>query len=126
MSKRQVYIAISCLVTFVAISHYSCMKDKGRIPREIATQSFCDSLNVKYSTHIQSMMVTQCATTGCHDGSGSAPLDLNNYADLKTFYDFGTLKSRVIDLKDMPPAGPLPDSLIQKLKCWMDAGAQNN
>ncbi|TAL58579.1 MAG: hypothetical protein EPN85_11370 [Bacteroidetes bacterium] len=71
-------------------------------------------------------MKTYCTTTNCHDGSGGAPLDLNNYADIKIFFDNGQLKSRVIDLKNMPPSAPLPDSLINKLNCWIGNGAKNN
>lgn len=125
MRKKEAFLAISCMVVLLSVSYYSCTKDVARLPF-IVPQSFCDSLNVKYSTDIKPIMLANCATTGCHDGSGGAPLDLNTYADLKTFSDNGLLKSRVFDMKDMPPTGPLADSLLQKLKCWMDAGAQNN
>lgn len=106
----------------VAISHYSCVKEEGRL--EIVSP--CDSVNSKYSEVILPMMQANCAISGCHDGTGGAPGDFGTYADVKAVADNGKLADRVIVLKNMPPAGPLPDSLILKLNCWLGKGAQNN
>jgi len=40
----------------------------------------------------------------------------------------GALKARVIDGVPgfMPAAGRLPDDKIEKIKCWLNAGAPNN
>ena len=123
MNKKRLFLAVSCLLVLIAISYYSCIKEVA----PLQTVSPCDKVNSKYSAVIlPTIMQTYCATINCHDGSGGAPLDLNNYADVKIFFDNGQLKSRVIDLKDMPPTAPLPDSLIKKLSCWMGKGAQNN
>jgi hypothetical protein len=130
MSKKQVFFSLPVLGVLLAISIFSCVKDEGRLAKPVnpaTAQTLCDSLNVKYSTVIQPMMVSNCATIGCHDGfGGSGPGDLNTYATLQAMYINGTLNNRVIVLKDMPSTGPLPDSLIQRLQCWMDAGAPNN
>lgn len=123
-SKPLVFLAVFC-VFYLLLFSSSCVKETGRLPRPLS-QQYCDTTDTRYSTVIKPMMQTHCATVNCHDGSGGAPLDLNKYDDLKLFYDFGTLKSRVVDLKDMPPSAPLPDSLIQKLQCWIGKGAQNN
>ena len=125
MSKKHAFLGVFCVMIFISISHYSCIKDKGEQP-EAVSQSLCDSLNVTYMTVIKPMVVNNCATLNCHDGSGGAPLDLNTYVDLKTFFDNGQLKDRVFTKKDMPQTGPLPDSLLQKLQCWMNDGAPNN
>lgn len=122
--KIPLFLVVPCMV-FLCVFYTACIKETARLPVTVP-KSFCDSLDVKYSADIIDIMQLNCAISGCHDGSGGAPLDLNIYADLKTYVDNGMLQSRVIDLKDMPPSGPLPDSLIQKLKCWVDAGAPNN
>lgn len=116
------------IIAGMAISYYSCVKDVARIPQPL-NQSYCDTTDTRFSTAILPMMQTHCATGNlCHDGSAGAsgPLNLNLYDDVKYFYDFGQMQDRVIDKKNMPPSAPLPDSLIQKLKCWMGKGAQNN
>lgn len=123
MNKKHVFLAAPSMLVLMAISYYSCVKDQG-----VVKKTLCDSL-ITYSTVIKPIIVTNCAqTSNCHDGSGiSAPLDLNTYADLKTFFDNGQLKSRVFTLKDMPPSpAVLPDSLLKKINCWMNSGAPNN
>jgi len=99
--------------------HFSCSKDVGRVK-----SSLCDSLDVKYSVDIAPIMIN-CSTPGCHDGT-SAPGNFTTYAGVKAKVDEGKMKSRVLIIKDMPPAGPLPDSLLQKLDCWIKNGAPNN
>ena len=125
MGKKQAFLGGICLMFIGAISYYSCVKDQARLTAPV-NPSYCAVTNTKFGAVIQPMMQTYCATLGCHDGAGGAPLNLNLYDDVKLFYDLGVLKNRVIDLKDMPPAGPLPDTLIKKLTCWMGKGAQNN
>lgn len=125
MRKMRSFLILSCFVTLGSITWYSCVKDVAKIAAPLS-QAYCDTTDHRYSTVILPMMQAHCATPGCHDGSGGAPLNLNNYDELKIFYDNGTLQQRVITLKDMPPAAPLPDSLIRKLSCWMDDGAPNN
>lgn len=128
MSKKRLFLMLPGLMVIMAISYYSCVKDLARLPVPL-NQSYCDTTDTRFSTVILPMMQTHCATTSaCHDGSpgASGPLDMNKYDDIKYFYDFGLLQSRVFDLKDMPPSAPLPDSLLKKLQCWMGKGAQNN
>lgn len=124
LMKKRSWIPISCLLTLAAILMYSCVKDVGRVQVPLSP-GLCDSLNVKYSTDIQQIMATRCATSGCHDGgSFSTSPALNSYVSVSANAD--KVEARAVIQKDMPPTGPLPDSLIQKLKCWLDAGAPNN
>ncbi len=126
MSKKQLFLAVFSMMALL-VSHYSCVKDQGKLPGAVS-QSLCDSMNVKYSTVIQPMMVTYCAMSNCHDAIGSAPGNLNMYADLKAMIDNQQFKSRVFTIKDMPQAPnlPLADSLLQKIQCWLAAGALND
>ena len=130
MSKKQVFFSLTLVLILTAVSVISCVKDVASLPppdAPLVTQTLCDSLNAKYSTVINPMVVANCAYSGCHDATGfNAPGDLNTYQGLKDIFDNGQLKSRVFTLKDMPSTGPLPDSLLQKLKCWMDDNAPNN
>lgn len=85
----------------------------------------CDSLSVKFATDITPIIQVNCAITGCHDGT-SAPGNFTTYAGIKAKVDDGKLRSRVLTIKDMPPVGPLPDSSLQKIECWINDGAPNN
>jgi len=106
----------------------SCTYDKSDEPQP----EVCDSLNVSYSTDIMPIIMLNCAISfACHVKGGSAPGDFMIYADLKAKADNGTLKNRVVVLKDMPPIysnGPtsLADSSIQKIDCWIKDGAPQN
>jgi hypothetical protein len=129
MNKKKAFLSITCIMTLVSILYYSCVKDKGELPVAVS-QSYCDSVNTKFSSAQLPMFQTYCAISGCHDGSTgtTAPWNYNTYTDIKKVADNGQLRNRVIVLKDMPPAGypSLPDSSIKKLNCWLNKGAQNN
>jgi len=111
------------LLFILLIQIISCKKDKGKIP--ITSQSFCDSLQVKYSVHIQPVIQSQCAISGCHT-SGASMGDFTTYSGVKAKVDNGSFENRVLTLSNMPPVGPLPDSTKKKIDCWLKAGAPNN
>ena len=82
-----------------------------------------------YAKNIQSIMQVHCTITGCHVAGNSAPpTDLTTYAGVKADAINGLLKARVIDGNPsfMPNPGGIPDSLKNKIQCWLDAGAPNN
>jgi hypothetical protein len=123
--KHVISIVVSFLLAIV-IFNYSCTKDKGPLKKAPATK--CDSLNIKYSTTIAHMMQTYCATSGCHEPAGSGSGDFTGYAGVKSKVNNGSMTKRVINPvpRDMPPSGPLPEALIEKLDCWIKSGAPNN
>lgn len=76
-----------------------------------------------WSAEIQSIINSNCAVSGCHNGSQSPNLSSlsgvqNNKASIKT---------RTAS-KSMPPSGRpgLSDEQIKKIACWVDDGAKNN
>lgn len=127
MRKTSISVFFS-VVTFTAVTLVSCLKEIGPMQRTqpVTTPSFCDSLNVKYSTDIGPIMQTNCALSGCHDASMSAPGNFNNYTDVQTIALNGKLWNRINTVGDMPPAGKLPNSELQKIDCWIQKGAPNN
>jgi hypothetical protein len=86
----------------------------------------CDT--VTYAKSIQPIIQTQCAIQGCHVSGGSGPTNFSTYAGVKLDVDNGNLKKRMIDGNPsiMPASGKLPDAMINKVQCWLDAGAPNN
>jgi len=124
MNKKSILYAITFLLIVIAVSFFSCVKDIGPLPVPKSV-TFCDSLNMKWSTDIQPIIQANCAISGCHS-AGAYIGDFTAYAGVKAKADNGSLNNRVIIQKNMPPSGPLPDSLIQKIDCWIQKGAQNN
>jgi hypothetical protein len=105
----------------------SCTKDIGPDPALIPkTVNICDS--VKFSTTIKPIIDANCATSGCHEPGGSGPGDFTSFADISLKVQNGSFKARVIDGVPgfMPATGRLPQADIDKITCWLNAGAPNN
>ncbi len=101
----------------------SCTKDKGKEPSSAPPSvKLCDTL--KYSEDIKPLVNKNCALSGCHNAG--ADLDWTVYDKLKVRADNGKIKTRVIDQGSMPPSGKLPQSELDMIQCWLDAGAPNN
>jgi hypothetical protein len=86
----------------------------------ICNPTECDTLNVKYTTHIAPLMNTFCL--GCHNNANkSGNVNLDNYADVKTNTQVGKLICTITanGCAIMPKGGPsLSDCNIQKIKIW--------
>ena len=125
MKQSQIFFSIICLLILFAVSYYSCTKDKGFVP--ITDDRMCDSLNIKYSSDIQPIIQTYCATSAsCHDaGSSNA---YTTYDAVKARADDHSLRKRALygDPSFMPPSGLLPKLMRQKIDCWLKDGAPNN
>lgn len=106
----------------------SCVREQGPLPKKIS-KTLCDSLNVKFATDINPIIQMQCVSGGCHEaGGGTSGYDLSDYTNLKPYADQGRIRARVIDGKPtfMPKSGKLPSSDLEKIDCWLKAGAPNN
>jgi len=109
------------LVLIIVISLNTCTYTKLDPP-------LCNPVNSSYSKSIAPLIQSHCAITGCHNGGPTSVGNYNNYLEIKARVDNGKFKIRVIDTKTMPPISqpPLTDDEYTKLKCWYDAGAQDN
>ena len=105
----------------------SCTYDKAELPPPPPPPviNLCDTLNVTYSGTIASIMNANCNASGCHS-AGSPYGDFTNYSGVKAKVDNTTFKERVIIQKNMPPSYPLSQGDLDKLNCWLEAGALNN
>lgn len=89
----------------------------------------CDSSNVTYSAEVQAILTNNCTDAGCHVGPGGVGgLDLRTYSSAKKIADNGDLVGRITGTSgaEMPPTGKLSNCQIEKIKAWVQAGAQNN
>lgn len=78
---------------------------------------------ISYASNVQSIMQSDCATSGCHNGNNSLP----NFNDFNTVQNnAGSIKSRT-QSGSMPPGGrTISQSQINAIACWVDDGAKNN
>lgn len=99
---------------------FACTKDKVAIT---TTPSCADT--VKFSLVILPLIQSQC--TGCHDVGNGTGYTLTNHTNISSNADaiFGSMHGSGYQL--MPKGGPmLPDSVIQKVECWIYQGKLNN
>lgn len=87
----------------------------------------CDTLNVKFSTTIKTILADNC--TSCHGSNGG--VTLSNYAGVKLVVNNGKLWNSINHLSG--PSKAMPNSStklsacnLRQIKIWIDAGAPQN
>ena len=85
----------------------------------------CSKVNAAYAVNVKPIINANCVSSGCHNAN-SVNGDFTSYAGLKAKADNGSLNSRVIQQKTMPPSSPLSLSDLKSIKCWIDSGSPNN
>lgn len=92
---------------------------------------------ISFAEQIAPILISNCATTGCHDGSSSGDEDLpplRNYEEIRKHVKPGNARDSkiykyitAIDGEDaMPPDRPLTEEQIQLIFLWISQGAKNN
>lgn len=89
----------------------------------------CNTANVTYSGFVSPLLTTYCV--GCHSGGApSGGITLNTYNGVRTVALNGRLFGAISHssgFQPMPRGGAkLPQCTIDKVKAWIDDGAQNN
>ena len=75
-----------------------CSKDDGD---PMDDSGDCSSMSATYSSDIKAIIDSNCATSGCHDGSTSLP-QFDNYDTV--FAERAGIRTRVV-ARTMPPSG---------------------
>ena len=110
-------ISFSVTVIF-SLTIVCCKQDKAQVQPTVV-----DCASVTFSHDIAPIINANCVS--CHNSAYTCG-PLTDYNDVKAKVDNGSLKQRVVITKDMSPTGTLSVADIQKIKCWIDNGAQNN
>ena len=84
----------------------------------------CSTIPAKFSADVMPIISSKCAIPGCHDASASGGVIFQTYAQISAKKD--RIHTRAIIEKSMPASGALLPDEINKIKCWIDAGALNN
>ncbi len=109
------------LFAFLGTSIVSCKKDGSTSSTSTNTSSSC-SKTISYKSDIAPMMSTYCVS--CHSsGQANGGVNLSSYSSVSSnaSRSLSSIKSG-----SMPPMGSIPDSLVQKLSCWISQGKANN
>lgn len=113
MKKFSLFVSAAFLIVII-----SCTKD---------STSNCSTTTVSYSGFIAPLMSTSCNSSGCHNAASKAGgHQFTTYAGVKEAVNHGHFYSEMAS-GSMPVGGTkLPDSILVKVKSWVDACAPNN
>ena len=89
----------------------------------------CNTDNITYVDFVSPLLTTYCV--GCHSGGApSGGISLNTYAGVQTVALNGRLYGAISHSAGFTPmpfgSAKLPQCSIDKIKAWIDEGAQNN
>ena len=137
MSKRT-YVFVFVVVLALAVSLAACGSKSAATQAAVeppAPVSSGSGGTVSFAKDV--LPIFQASCVGCHSaGGGSAGLDLSSYAGVMngssrgavvTAGDANSLLVGKVSSGMMPKGGPkLSNDQIQKIKDWINAGAQDN
>lgn len=121
--RTPVIVIITLVCTF---SMAGCYYDKEKILYPGSNiPADCTVTPSKFAADVQPLIISKCATQGCHDAGGaSGGVILQSYQQVSDKKD--RINTRALVDKTMPPSGPLTPAEAAKIKCWIDAGGLNN
>lgn len=119
---KEVHLKLGALAMLVALVGVSCTHD-ANIP---------DTPAISFNEQIQPIIVSNCATSGCHDGGRE--FSLETYDEIAGHVKAGDARgsklykviTKLWGEEAMPPAGPLGDDQITLIYTWIEQGAKNN
>ena len=118
MNKYKALIVLAFPLTLGLIIN-SCTKDMGVAPKPVvAVPGFCDTIT--YTEDIKPIIDVQCVD--CHTKLSTSGYPLDSYELLVAKAKEGKIQLRVIDQKNMPQAGPLPQNELDLISCWLNNG----
>lgn len=111
------------LLGLLALIIYSCTNKEAVEPNTGPEPTACDSMTIT-SADVYGVITTRC--TGCHSGSTApAGADFSTLTKFRSFVSANnaTFRQRVLSAQaDMPPRGPLRQTLRDSISCWIDKG----
>lgn len=120
MKKLKSFILVATLLVTTLFA--SCYYDN---VEELYGGDTCDVSNVDYKTIIKPIIMTNCATAGCHV-AGTGRKDLTTDQGIADIVNDGRLNRLVLVERSMPPSQPLSTCEIASLRQWLNTGASFN
>lgn len=123
------FISLTVLLLLGLVALHSCTKDKvmPNEPVDMVTDPDCPD-TIFFSTDIQPLIMSSCATSGCHNSSGAGGYVLQNHSQISSNAQIMLSAMRhEPGVVNMPLGGSkLSADQIKSFKCWIDAGKLNN
>ncbi|WP_051313293.1 c-type cytochrome [Sporocytophaga myxococcoides] len=111
------------LLFLLSISFYSCKDEKKDNP---TPDNICITSDVTYTNTVKPIITKNCVA--CH--GAATPMNLNDVSTLQGIAQNGKLYKVITHADGVSPMpknqAKLSDCDIEKIKVWIDAGAQNN
>jgi hypothetical protein len=111
------FIAFLGLVVLIA-----CTKDKAQPTANVGLTSDCPD-TIRYSIEIQNLINESCIS--CHGANGFSP-NMTTHSSVAAHAT--AILSSIGPNGNMPQGavGSIPDSVVQKVSCWITQGKLNN
>lgn len=119
---KNLFFPISLLLFFFA----ACSSDNEEdlTPENEENNNPCNTEEISYNNGIATVLSDNCTLSGCHNAQAAQPL--TTYAELMTYVNSGAFERRVVEQRNMPPAGSLSDCEMEQITDWLAAGAPEN
>jgi hypothetical protein len=108
------FIVVFFLIT---ASYFTSCTDK------LPEPSLCNTVDINYNTHIDSILNSNCELSGCHDGSSQ--IDFGTYSSLGAAR-MNVIYQKVVIDNSMPPSGNISTSTVDSIRCWKESGFLEN
>ncbi len=116
--KSSIY---SVVIVFLMIAISSCTKDK--VGGDLPYPELICSDTISFAIDVLPIIENNC--TGCHDNSNG--YTFTNHQNISDNYAAIVGSMKGVGYQLMPQGGPaLPDTVIQKIQCWVNQGMKNN
>jgi hypothetical protein len=129
-SNKSTFFNHIIAICLISITWTSCFYDKADVIYP-TTAIACDTLNVRYSDQIVSILNAQC--NYCHGAAANSiggGIYLNTYSAVKPYINNGSLLNSILQngkASAMPKNGAKLDNCsILKIQSWINKGALNN
>ncbi len=110
---------LSCLFL---VSFYACSDDMDEEEEMMEEENECEGTSFTYTAHVKSIVDSNCALSGCHDG-GSAPPNFTTYDGIKAFATGAASRTGAGNMPPVASGRTLTDAQIMIIKCWAENGA---
>lgn len=130
---KKIFFVVILIAILVQCKHDTIVPDSALIP---TISEVCDSDSLYFINDIQPLLISSCATSGCHDDqTAEHGVRLTNFKDIiqtanvRPFSPDISLFYKVLNAngeRKMPPQNSLSDVQKNMIKDWIAQGAKNN
>lgn len=111
------YLLVMVLAGVGVLGMAGCKDKLERVP--------CNGTSPTWDAQVIDIVADNCWSSNCH-GSGSQQGDYTSFAGILPTLQSGSFETEVLETRNMPQDGSLPDSVLATLQCWIENGHPEN